>query len=148
MLVFVVDSAVRLASVVCSVVDEAAPAVSVLSKLSVVSVVLALVVFECVVTADCEDSVVFDALEVVVAVVDTWTPGLDVGIVTEFAAEDAVSAMAEDDLATVVVIVAAVAGHNAFIIPPFKTIPNSVFELTDTSAQESLTALATDVSAD
>jgi hypothetical protein len=67
-------------------------------------------------------------------------------MVTESAAE-AVSAMAEDDCATVVVVFA-VAGHNACIIPPFITIPNNVFELTDTSEQESLTSLATEVSAD
>ena len=69
-------------------------------------------------------------------------------MVTESAAEEAVSAMAEDDLATVVVVVAAVLGHNACIIPPSITIPSNVFELTDTSEQESLTSIATDFSAD
>lgn len=140
-----VDSVLCVASVVCTVVDEAAAAV--LSVLSVVSVVLSLVVFavvECVITVEVD----FDALEVVVTAVLSCTPGLLVGIVTESAAEEALSAMAEDDFATVVVVLAAAVGHNACIIPPFITIPSNVFELTDTSEQESLTSLATEVSAD
>jgi hypothetical protein len=131
-----------LASVACAVVVEAAAVA--LSVLSVVSVVLALVVFSVV---ECND-VLLDALDVVVAVVLTWTPGLVVGIVTESAADDALSAIAEDDFATVVVVFAAAVGHNACIMPPFITIPSNVFELTETSEHESLTSLATEVNAD
>lgn len=142
-----VDAVVCASGLVCVVVDDAAAAV--LSVLSVFAVVLELVVLteaERVVLADCADSVL-EALELVLAVVGTTTPGLLVGIVTEFAAE-ADSAIADDDFATVVVVFAAVDGHNACIIPPFITIPSNVFELTDTSEQASLTSLATDSSAD
>jgi hypothetical protein len=118
----------------------------VVSVLTVLAVVLELVVLAEAELTDCADGV-FEAFEFVLAVVGTTTPGLVVGIVTEFAAE-ADSAMADDDFATVVVVFAAVDGHNACTIPPFITIPNNVFELTDTVEQAPLTLLATDSSAD
>ena len=125
------------------VVDEAAAdTLSVLCAVLLVSVLFGLVVFadvECVV----RDAGVFCAA----VEVPNTTPGLAVGIVTETAAEP-VSAMAEDVLAAVVVAFAATVGHNACIIPPFITIPNNVFELTETSEQALLTSLATEVSAD
>lgn len=85
-----------------------------------------------VVLADCAAGVLLTAFEVVLAVVATTTPGLVVGIVTESTAEEA-------DSATAVVVFAAVVGHSACTIPPFITIANSVFELTDTSSQASAT---------
>lgn len=129
-------------SVVWAAVVEDEAAADALSELSVVSVVFADV--ECVVLADC---VLFAALEVVLGVVVTSTPGLVVGIVTDAAAEDALSTLAEVDFATVEVVVD-VAGHNACMISPFITIPNNVFELTETSEQAILTSFAIKFSAD
>lgn len=86
----------------------------------------------------------WDELEL--KVVDTVTPGFEVGIVT---LSEVVFALAVEVLIKVLVVVEGLMlGHNATIIPPPLTIPNNVFAATLSAEQALLTLEALEVKAD
>lgn len=101
-------------------------------------------------TCDCAigtELFVVKLVELEVIVEAPVTPGLAVGIVTEFAERAVVPARVAEVFTTVDVVVLANVGHRASTIPPFITIPNNVFELTLTSEQALVTSSATEFSA-
>ena len=111
------------------------------------------------VTIDCGGiiKVVDDTAELEVEVVEVFspkppvTPPGVVGIVTDATGGTAAELARAVVLAAVVVafeVVFSTDGHRAATIPPFITIPNSVFDFTLTFEQESDTLFATEFSAE